>query len=282
LKINVAQSAGFCFGVKNAVRSAEDASRDFGRVCSLGELIHNSGVVEGLRRLGVSVANDVKDIDADTVITRAHGASPKVFDALRQKGVRVIDATCPFVKRIHVRAEKAAKEKQNIIVIGSKDHPEIVATMGWAGEKALLVDSVEEAQRIPQMDSACVIGQTTYSVKKRDEILSVLKNKISTMDVFDFICPTTAQRQHEAEEMAKNASLMIIVGDKKSANTNKLFEAAKRYCERTYLVSGAKEAQDIDVYETDDVCITAGASTPPSDIAEVVMLIKDNVDISIP
>ncbi|MGI5898808.1 MAG: 4-hydroxy-3-methylbut-2-enyl diphosphate reductase [Christensenellales bacterium] len=295
MKIIVADHAGFCFGVRNAIDMALHSRKD-GGVSTLGELIHNSRAIGELERQGVYAKNEMGDIDTCQVVIRAHGASPEVFHSLTALGYKVIDATCPFVKRIQREADKRRGQGVPIIIIGNKSHPEVAATYGWAGEGAYIVDSLADVEKLPELDEACILGQTTYSVSKRDELLEAISKRIRAPIVFNFICATTGARQKEAEEISKKCDAVLVIGDEKSANTKNLVLVAKRHCENVTRImskeeipldkrdeTGKKDEKDekdkkdkkSKIRQDMTVGILAGASTPPEAIKEVVDFLEN-------
>jgi 4-hydroxy-3-methylbut-2-enyl diphosphate reductase len=274
MKIILADHAGFCFGVRNAIDMAVNAGKD-GSVSTFGELIHNSRAIRDLERQGVFSKNSIDDIDTCQVVIRAHGASPELFHSLAVLGYKVIDATCPFVKRIQREAERQAKQGVPIIIIGNKDHPEVMATYGWAGEGSYIVDSLSDVERLPELDEACILGQTTYSVYERDELLEAISRKVKAPSVFDFICATTGARQKEAEEIAKKSDFVIVIGDEKSANTQNLVRVAEKHCKSVARVMSKDEIPIDKIRQDMTVGILAGASTPPQAIKEVVEFLKN-------
>ncbi len=274
MKIIVADHAGFCFGVRNAIDMALQARKN-GSVSTLGELIHNSQAIGELERQGVFSKNRIEDIDTGQVVVRAHGASPEVFNSLAVLGYKVIDATCPFVRRIQREAERQRKQGVAIIIIGNKDHPEVAATYGWAGEGVYIVDSLADVEKLPQLDEACILGQTTYSVAERDELVDAIGKKVKTPKVFDFICATTGARQKEAEQIAEKCDFVIVIGDKKSANTQNLVKVAQKHCNNVARVMNKGELPFDKISQDMTVGILAGASTPPEAIKEVVEFLKN-------
>jgi (E)-4-hydroxy-3-methyl-but-2-enyl pyrophosphate reductase/ribosomal protein S1 len=275
LEIIVAQKAGFCFGVKNAVDSLHKRLDHPGRLYTLGPVIHNPQVVDDLMKKGVVIAEDVGEIDGGTVVIRSHGVPSEVYDVLRAKGVAIVDATCPLVKKIHDIVKTHHDQGYEVVIVGERSHPEVVGTNGWCGNTARIVGSVEEAAALPEMERVCVVAQTTFSHSKWNEIIDTIKDRMDDIRVYDTICPTTKERQREAEEIARNVDVMLVVGGANSANTRKLADACRPYCKRTYHI---ETADDIDVSLFDGaerVGITAGASTPEWIIEEVIKTMSD-------
>lgn len=275
MRIIVAQKAGFCFGVKNAVDSLHRCLDHPGRLYTLGPIIHNPQVVDDLTEKGVVIAEDVRDIDGGTVVIRSHGIPPKVYEALREKGVSVIDATCPLVQKIHDIVKRHHDEGYEIVIVGEREHPEVIGTSGWCGDSAYVVGSVAEAEALPVLTKVCVVAQTTFGHSKWNEIIEHIQDRMDDIHVFNTICPTSMERQQEAERIAQRADVMLVVGGRNSANTRKLVDACLKSCARTYHI---ETADDIDRSYFDTartVGITAGASTPQWIIEEVIQTMSD-------
>lgn len=275
MQIIVAQKAGFCFGVKNAIDSLHKCLDHPGRLYTLGPIIHNPQVVDELVEKGVVIAEDVGDIDGGTVVIRSHGVPSGVYEDLRAKGVAIVDATCPFVQRIHDIVKSHHDQGYEIVIVGEREHPEVIGTNGWCEGKAHVVGSVAEAEALPVFARACVVAQTTFGYAKWNEIIDVIKGRMDDIEVFNTLCNTTGERQKEAEEIAQKADVMLVVGGTNSANTRKLADACKPYCTRTYHI---ETADDIDVTQLTGartVGITAGASTPEWIIEEVIQTMSD-------
>ena len=275
MQIIVAQKAGFCFGVKNAVDSLHRCLDHPGRLYTLGPIIHNPQVVDELTEKGVVIVEDVGEINGGTVVIRSHGVPSGVYEDLRAKGVAIVDATCPFVQRIHDIVKSHHDQGYEIVIVGEREHPEVIGTNGWCEGKAYVVGSVAEAEKLPAFTRACVVAQTTFGYAKWNEIIDVIKGRMDDIEVFNTLCNTTRERQKEAEEIAQKADVMLVVGGTNSANTRKLAAACKTYCERTYHI---ETAVDIDVAQMNGartVGITAGASTPEWIIEEVIQTMSD-------
>ena len=275
MRIIVAQKAGFCFGVKNAIDSLHKCLDHPGRLYTLGPIIHNPQVVDELAEKGVVIAEDVGDIDGGTVVIRSHGVPSGVYEDLRAKGVAIVDATCTLVQKIHDIVKSHHDQGYEIVIVGEREHPEVIGTDGWCEGRAYVVGSVAEARELPPLRRACVVAQTTFSHAIWNEIIDVIKGRMDNIEVFNTLCNTTRQRQIEAEEIAKKADVMLVVGGTNSANTRKLADACRTYCERTYHI---ETADDIDVAQltgAGTVGVTAGASTPEWIIEEVILTMSD-------
>ena len=271
----LAKHAGFCFGVKRAVDAVE---RRIGqRIVTLGPLIHNRGVVESLEARGVRCVNSIDEVvEGETVVIRSHGAAPEVYDALSKKGASHIDATCPFVKRIHERVVEAKQNGHYVIIVGEAGHPEVDGTLGWAGDNACAVYSQRDVDALPLLSEAVVVAQTTITEEKWLRMLDALGQKIDCLIPFKSICFATQQRQTEAEQLARKADCMIIVGGTQSSNTRKLVELCAKYCKNIYHIEHKNELL-LEKKPTGDIIgIVAGASTPDTMIREVFDYMIDN------
>lgn len=287
MKIVRAQSSGFCFGVRNAVTKAydliEDSKKNHGDkpMYMLGELIHNKIVINELNQGGMKTVNELDDIpDGSKVMIRAHGVPPQIIEHLESKECEVIDCTCPFVSKIHKLAKKAASEGSNIIITGSANHPEVVGIVGEASGRAVVIETPEQAESMKFDEGKWVIySQTTYSVEKFQKICDILKNKIANFEIFDTICITTESRQKEAESLAAEVDVMLVIGSSNSSNTMKLFDVCTSRCGETYLIEQPGDVLKVmrNRHLKDlTVGVTAGASTPERIIREVIQAMTEN------
>jgi len=270
MEIKVAKYAGFCFGVDKAVKTSFELDYE-GNIYTLGELIHNSDVIEQLRKKGIKAINNLDELkERDCVIIRAHGIGKKVYDELNALNVKVLDATCPYVKRIHEIVKKEYEAGKKIVIVGDSKHPEVIGINGWCEGKALIINDEKEAEQLPYFEQkAAVVAQTTFNRTKYEDICEVLKKKFAFVLKFDTICSATVQRQSEAEKLSREVDAMIVIGGRNSSNTQKLFEICKKNCPATYLIENADE---LPLYDKNvrTVGITAGASTPETVIKEVI------------
>jgi len=273
--IKRAKYAGFCFGVDKAVKTAFDLNYD-GNVYTLGELIHNRQVIDALEQKGIKVLESIDQLkEGDCVIIRAHGIGKSTYEALNSRKVKVIDATCPYVKRIHEIVKAQNEDGCRIVIVGDPTHPEIIGINGWCEGKALIISDESEVEQLPYSDEKAVtVAQTTYKRAKYEEICELLKKKFAFVIKFDTICNATVQRQTEAAELSRNVEVMIVIGGKNSSNTQKLYEICKENCSRTYLIENADELPLFDK-NVKTVGITAGASTPEAVIKEVIFHMED-------
>jgi (E)-4-hydroxy-3-methyl-but-2-enyl pyrophosphate reductase/ribosomal protein S1 len=274
MNIRVAKYAGFCFGVDKAVKTAFEVNYD-GRVVTWGELIHNSQVIDALHQKGIAAVDDTESLrDGDCVIIRAHGVGKSIHEALAGKNIKIMDATCPYVKRIHDIVSKEYKDGCKIIIVGDPKHPEVIGINGWCEGKALIIATEEDAEKLePSEDKVCTVAQTTFKRQRYDKICETLKKKFAFVLKFDTICNATVQRQSEAFELSRKVDAMVVIGGRNSSNTQKLFEICQENCPATYLIENAEELPSLKQYNT--VGITAGASTPDWVIKEVIIHMED-------
>jgi 4-hydroxy-3-methylbut-2-enyl diphosphate reductase len=298
MKIIEAKSSGFCFGVRNAVNKAYDLINEQSQVVSknvasddeatldrktymLGELIHNQTVVTELNQGGMITVNSIDEIPAGSrVMIRAHGVPPEIISDLKAKDCEVVDCTCPFVTKIHKLALEAVQKGNKVLIAGSSSHPEVIGIMGEAPGKCEVIETPDQAKKMTFDDEKYVLlSQTTYSVKKFQEICDILKNKIAKFEIFDTICITTENRQNEAEKIASDVDVMLVIGSKGSSNTMKLFDVCKSRCGETYLIEQPNDVLKVmSNRQLRDltVGVTAGASTPERIIREVIQAMTEN------
>ena len=285
MKVVRANSAGFCFGVKNAVDTAyriAEEEKTGGRLVMLGEIVHNDKVTSELVKKGFEIIDDAADVpEGSTVIIRAHGVAPSQKTELSSRNAKVYDCTCPFVEKIHKIVRDNASKGKKIILTGMPGHPEVEGIRGEAPENVTVISSASELDDIKiDPDNTVVISQTTFSTKAFEEICANIKNKIANNQIFDTICNTTVCRQREVLRICAEVDVMLVIGSAHSSNTKKLFELAESRCCRTYLVSDSKDVRRLidegKILADDTVGVTAGASTPEAIILEVVQAMDEN------
>ena len=275
MEIIRAKYSGFCFGVDKAVKTAFELDYD-GNVYTLGELIHNQDVIDELEKKGIRAIEDIGKLkEGDCVIIRAHGVGKKTCEDLKNLNVKVLDATCPYVKRIHEIVKKEHEDGNQIIIVGNPQHPEVIGINGWCEGKAFIVADEKDAEALPSSDKkAVVVAQTTFKRAKYEDICEVLKKKFAFVIKFDTICNATVQRQSEADSLSRKVDMMIVIGGRNSSNTQKLYEICKENCSQTYLIENKDELPPIDK-KVRRAGITAGASTPEKVIKEVIFHMAD-------
>lgn len=276
MEIILAKSAGFCFGVQRAVDMAYEQA-GHREVYTFGPIIHNEEVIEDLKSKGVNIIEDLDELEGKsdcTVVIRSHGVEKKVYDDLNSRGIHVVDATCPFVKKIHNIVKDDSEAGRVIIIVGDPNHQEVKGIVGWCSGEVHVVDSEEGALSLIDVLSdesreSSVVSQTTFNLNKFNNIVDIIRNKLYNVNVYETICNATAVRQKEAKEIASRVDAMIVIGGRNSSNTQKLYDISKKECENTYYIQTLVDL-DLTTFESvSRVGITAGASTPNYIIKEV-------------
>ncbi len=275
MRVQVARSAGFCFGVRRAIDEMEAQLLSGGPVYTLGPIIHNPQVVSDLASRGAVVIDRPEDAPSGaTVVIRAHGVGREIMEILASRGAKVVDATCPFVSRIHEMADQAASEGCPVIVIGDKEHPEVRGILGWTRGLGRAMETEADITR-PLPQKALVVAQTTIPPERYERMCAALEKAGVEVDKRSTICLTTSTRQSESVDIAKKSDVMLVIGGRNSSNTRKLYELCGAVCRRTYLIEHAGELEGIEITPQDDIGITAGASTPDGTFKEVVARMND-------
>ena len=279
VRVIVAKSAGFCFGVKRAVERVYLEAGEGGRtIYTYGPIIHNEQVVGELEKLGVKVLNseeELSEVKEGTVIIRSHGVEKRIYDLIRKNGLRLVDATCPFVLKIHKIVRERSLLGWDIVILGNADHPEVQGICGWAqpgGGTVTVVENEEQASAIRRTEGRplCIVSQTTFNRKKFDKLVEIICNLgYDYPDILNTICNATEERQSEARDLASRADVMIVIGGKHSSNTQKLYEICKGECEHTYYIQSLVDLDFRLLPSRGCIGITAGASTPNNLIEEV-------------
>jgi len=279
MEIIIGENAGFCYGVKRAVDNAIKEAKTGVTYC-LGEIVHNQNVIDNLEKEGIIFINDIEEAKSKTII-RAHGVPKKVYEKAEELNIPLIDLTCPSVLKIQQMAEEYSKKDFFIIIVGNNNHPEIIGIKSRADNKYIVISSKEELngnfEKFQNEKNILLISQTTHSSKKFDEIAKELKSKLNdntNLEIKKTICPSTEIRQKETEEIAKKVEIMIIIGDKKSSNTNKLYDISCKYCNKVFFIANENELDIKEIKGANKIGIMAGASTPKEDIIKV----KNNLE----
>ena len=273
VEIITAKTAGFCFGVKKAVDKAFELADPNKQVYTYGPVIHNDEVIRSLAEKGVKLIeseDELRGIEHGTVILRSHGVPKAVIDLLEERHIDYVDVTCPFVKRIHDIVYKESDDKQ-IVIAGNPAHPEVEGIMGWCKTPADVISTEEEAIAYEPADGrdVCLVAQTTFNYKKLKKILEIFEKKSYHVIIVNTICNATANHQTEARSIAEGVNAMIVIGDKKSSNSRKLYEICSEVCPRTEFIQTVDELKLKQDGSIRKVGITAGASTPNYIIEEV-------------
>ena len=285
MSVRIAKSAGFCFGVSRAVELVEQAAEDGKKVATLGPIIHNRHVVDKFESMGVRVIETPEEaLPGETVIIRSHGVSRDVYQRLEKQGVEIVDATCPFVKRIHGLVSRAEEEGRLPVIIGTPTHPEVEGIAGWCSDCRVfegLEDLTQWAKSLqnPEELSICMVSQTTSTESLWKLCGNFAKKQFTNLKIFDTICRATEYRQSEAAELSEICEAMVVVGDPKSSNTGRLAMICREHCSRVFLVDNATELKAEDFCGVRNVGITAGASTPAWIIKEVNKTMSEIINV---
>ena len=277
MKVELAKTAGFCFGVRRAVDTVYEQTEkgEGGKIYTYGPIIHNDEVIKDMEKRGVEVLNspkELEELEEGTVIIRSHGVPESVCKLLEEKGIHYVDATCPFVKKIHKIVQEESRKGSHIVIIGNGSHPEVEGIRGWAGEAVTVVQNVSQASDFRLENKAgkvCVVAQTTFNYNKFKELVEKFSEKGYDILVLNTICNATQERQIEAGRIASQVDAMIVVGGKSSSNTRKLYEICRKECKNTYYIQTVGDFDPESVSSVRSVGITAGASTPKNIIEEV-------------
>lgn len=283
MEIILGKKSGFCYGVQNAVEKAEtEVANSKETIYCLGELVHNKTVTSNLENKGLVFIENLEQTKGKTII-RAHGIEKEVYEDAKKRNIELIDLTCPNVLKIHDLANEYSKKGYYIILIGKKGHPETIGTISFCGENSKIIYDLDEVEQViidikkANFKKVLVISQTTYSLKKFDDIVNEISNNISKdikLEVKNTICLATELRQKETDEISKQADIMIVVGGKNSSNTTKLYEICISNCKKVIHIEDEKELKLDEISKYNKVGIVAGASTPKVTIDNVVNLLK--------
>ncbi len=277
MKVTLAKSAGFCFGVKRAVNTVyEEIEKGHFPLYTFGPIIHNDEVVKELENHGVHVISSLDELnkyEPGTMIIRSHGIGRFEQETIESHGYRIVDATCPFVLKIHRLVEEYSENGYHIVIFGNEQHPEVQGIRGWVSKDCpvTFINSVEDAMAFSLNidEKACIVSQTTFNINKFQELVEIIDKKGYDIKVLNTICNATEVRQTEAKQIASVSDAMIVIGDRNSSNTQKLFEICSKECENTYYIQTANDMDFDRLQDTSSVGITAGASTPNNIIEEV-------------
>ena len=275
MEITVANSAGFCFGVQRAVDSVyKELEENSGKIYTFGPIIHNEQVVEDLNKRGIEVIDTVeqlKKIKEGTVVIRSHGVAKEIYDILEQQKLKMVDATCPFVKKIHNIVLDESNNGKTIIIIGNDNHPEVEGIKGWVNGEVIVINKEEQIEKLslPEQTKACIVSQTTFNHNKFKYLVEIIRKKGYDITVVNTICNATHVRQVEAQKISSKVDGMIVIGGKNSSNTQKLYDICRNECENTFYVQTVKDLNLHELKSLKSIGITAGASTPKNIIEEV-------------
>ena len=278
MKISVAKSAGFCFGVKRALEIAYKAAERKNKVYMLGDIVHNEDVVKEIIQKGIRKTSRLKKNNKNnkTLLIRAHGASLKTFKTARALGYKIINATCPMVKEIHKIAKRCEKQGYTIIIIGDNKHDEVQGITGQLRNKSIVIDSIKNipTQKVKRLEKAAIVAQSTQNIEKTLAIVELLKKDIRKLKFFNTICKPTQIKQKEIKTLPLQNDIVIIIGSKASANTRRLYELSKSINKKSYWINSKKDLNIQWFKNIETVGITAGASTPDRTTIDIIEHIK--------
>jgi len=283
MEVITAKTAGFCFGVKRAVEKVYDqVNQGKKEIYTYGPIIHNEEVVSDLESRGVKVLESRKELEqlqSGTVIIRSHGVGKKIYQMIEEKGLELVDATCPYVRKIHRIVREKSERGRQIIIIGNDTHPEVEGIKGWCVHPEIVVadQTQAEALELPKGSKICVVSQTTFNYNKFKNLVEIIDKKGYDIDVINTICSATEERQLEAGELADKVDAMIVIGGRSSSNTQKLFEICKANCVNTYYIQTLDDLELYSLPPVNCVGITAGASTPNYLIKEVQKYVRNEL-----
>lgn len=276
MEIVLATSAGFCFGVKRATQMAFEAAAEHEHICSLGPVIHSPQVVKRLAEQGVTVVTDVEGIPPGSVIVRSHGVTLEEMSRIQEKNLKIVDATCPFVKKAQEYAAGLSEEGYTVVIVGEMEHPEVQGIVSYSGETIVhVVADAEQAHALPRMKKVGIVAQTTQLYENLKDIMDVCLAKSQELRVFNTICDATSVRQNEAREIARSVDLMFVIGGHASANTSRLARICREIQPQTWHIETTEEIQPEWFDGVAKVGVTAGASTPRWLIDEVIARIAE-------
>ncbi len=283
MEVKLAKTAGFCFGVKRAVETVYEQTEKSEQlpIYTFGPIIHNEEVTADLEKKGVLMIaseEELQNLQTGTLIIRSHGVGEHIYQIAQKQGLNLVDATCPFVKKIHKIVKEASDKGDYIIIIGSKEHPEVQGICGWCHGEHAVISTEEEIEKLklPEGRNVTVVSQTTFNLLKFKYLVAILKKICYNLYIVNTICNATQERQAEAREIASSVDAMIVIGGKNSSNTQKLYEICKNECGNTYYIQTLKDLSAQNFQTVCTVGITAGASTPKHIIEEVQLHVRTN------
>ncbi|MGD9347167.1 MAG: 4-hydroxy-3-methylbut-2-enyl diphosphate reductase [Candidatus Aminicenantes bacterium] len=279
MEIIIANNAGLCYGVKRALQIAKETlSEKKGKVYTLGDLIHNPQVISDLEKQGIRSLGDLDDIQQGTVIIRSHGVSPEIYKKIEEKNIEIVDATCPIVKRIQRLVEALAKEEEEIVIVGNKNHPESRGLIGYSKGKGLIVESEAQAKKMPSKKKRAVLVQSTQDMDLFQKVVVALIERTEELKVFNTICQSTQTRQKSTSELASRVDTLFIIGGKNSSNTHKLYQISKRVLPNTHFIENSAQITPEMLKGAKIIGLSGGASTPPEAIEEAAVRIKSSFE----
>lgn len=270
MKIIIGKNSGFCFGVRRAITGVEEQIRKYKKVKCLGHLVHNEIVTQELEEKGVKFVNDISEVENNSILViRAHGVAENIYKESKQKNIKLIDYTCPKVCQIHNKIKEAANNGYQIILVGKKDHPEVIGSKGYA-DNVIVLESIDDIDRLDNYNKVFVIVQTTFSYDKYKLIEEALRKKYEKIQFVNSICESTRLRQEECKEIARKVDFMIIIGGTKSSNTQKLYDIAYSTNKNCIMIQDENDDRIKECKKYDTIGIMSGASTPDYIVENIV------------
>jgi len=277
MDIYIAPKSGFCFGVKEAIdKTFNSIKENEGKnIYTYGPLIHNNQVIHKLDMFGVKSIDNIEDAQNSILIIRSHGVPLRIYEKAKELNVELIDATCPFVRKVQKKAQEYYNMGYKIIIIGNPNHPEVIGINGWCNNEATVVENLEQVKKLSFYENICVVAQTTLTSKIWGELTGKLREKCNNFKAFNTICLATKERQEACKEISKLVNCMVVIGGLHSSNTQKLFSISKEHCDNTIHIESADDLPIDDLLGCKKVGITAGASTPEWVIDEVIKKLEN-------
>lgn len=273
MKIEIAAKSGYCFGIENAMKMVQDTiASGQKKIYSLGPISHNTQETSRLADQGIVIIDDdeVEKIETGCIILRSHGVGKNIIESINKKGLLVINATCPFVRAVQKKVETHYQEGFQIVIVGNKEHPEVIGANGWCDDNALIINDINQLENIESYDRICIVAQTTIIESKFNDICDAIRSRVNEVVIFNTICSATAERQAAAAKTAKEVEYMIVIGGYHSSNTQKLADICKSHCEKTCHIETIRDLDLAEVSKYQKIGITAGASTPDWIVKEVL------------
>jgi len=278
MEIIIAKNAGLCYGVKRALTLAKKVRQsNKGKVLTFGDLIHNPQVIDDLKRQGIESVGDLDRVDRGTVIIRSHGVSPEVYKKMKRKSIKVVDATCPIVRKIQKLVAQLAQGRAEIVIVGNRRHPEIQGLLGYSRGRACVVENEAQVECLPFRKKRAVLAQSTQDLYLFERIAARLLEKTETLTAYNTICSSTQTRQKSTSELASRVDTLFIIGGKNSSNTNKLYQISKRVLPNTHFIETASRITPAMLARAKRIGISGGASTPPEAIQQAVDKVKNSL-----
>lgn len=277
-RVRLADHAGFCFGVRRALGIAEEAMGRGKIIYSLGPLIHNAEVVRRLQERGLNPVEKIEQAQDALLVIRSHGVPPAAIEQASEMNIGVIDATCPIVRRVHEKAKKLRDEGYEVVIVGERNHPEVIGILGWLGDKAFVVEDSKEATELPRFRRAGVVAQTTQTLENFRSVVAHLASVCDEVQAYNTLCDATSQAQISADELSRDVDVMLVVGGYHSGNTRRLAQICRQNGAQTYHIESAEELQPDWFEGAENVGVTAGASTPDWAIEEVLVRASELMD----